>query len=102
MQEVSDIVEQLKRAEKYENSGKLNESDRIKYRAREKLISIQEDKPSTQNISDENFRCKIELDLECVAQFCEEQISYEGGEWRELENAIQIAYNEIVDYENLE
>jgi ABC-type multidrug transport system fused ATPase/permease subunit len=101
LQEVGDLVEQLKRAKKYADAGEQDESDLIRYRVRERLFEVQEAKPSANNISDDIYKGRIESAIEQVAQFCDEQIVKSGDSDR-IDDILHRAFAEISDYENIE
>jgi hypothetical protein len=101
IRDVSDIAEQLKRAESQNNEGRENESDLIRLIAKKKFTSLQENYPSTNIISDHAFRCKIESTIDRIGQACDDVIA-QSASVQELNDSLQSALFEIQRYESIE
>lgn len=98
--EISGVIERFKRHQSLVKTGKQDEADLIWYEIQEKVDEIQKQRPSANNIGDEEYRLKIQQALEQVAEQCDILIANQSVE--NLINNVEIAFSVLTEYEELE
>jgi Na+/melibiose symporter-like transporter len=100
LNEISNVIEKFKRYQSLVKTGRQNEADLIWYQIRERVNEIQEQRPSANKISEEEYRLKIQQALEQVAEQCDMLVANQSSE--NLERNVKIAFSVLTDYEELE
>ncbi len=100
LEEISNVVERFRRYQSLIKTGKQNEADLVWYQIREKVDEIQKKRPSANNISDEEYRLKIQQAVEKVADQFDMLVANQSAE--NLIDDLKIAFSVLNEYEELE
>jgi hypothetical protein len=98
--EISNEIERFNRYQSLVKTGRQNEADLIWYQIRDRVDEIQKQRPSANNISDEEYRLKIQQAVERVAEQCDMLVANQSAE--NLVNNVKIAFSVLTEYEELE
>ncbi len=98
--EISNLIERFKRYRSLVETGRQDEADLIWYQIQERVDQIQKQRPSANNISDEEYRLKIQQILERVFEQCDMLIANQSAE--KLVENVKIAFSVLTEYEELE
>lgn len=98
--EVSNLIERHKRYQSLMKADRQNEADLIWYEVKARIDDIQKQSPSANNISDEDYRLKIQQAIEQVTEECDMLIINQSVD--RLANKVTIAFSVLNEYEELE
>jgi hypothetical protein len=98
--EISNEIERFNRYQSLVKAGRQNEADLIWYEIRDRVDEIQKQRPSANNISDEEYRLKIQQAVERVVEEYDMLVANQSTE--NLVNNVKIAFSVLTEYEELE
>ena len=104
LEKIGNLLEQIRRYQHLVKSGRRDESDLMWYKIQEKIADLQGQRPTTNNISDRDYRVKIQQAIGEVWQILD-KLSDEpvSNQWiKDLESSVQRALAKLIEYENAE